>query len=240
MSTPAPYAVETASLVKTFGSFKALRGLDLEVAPGETLAVFGPNGAGKTTLLKILGGVMRPSGGRVLLGGEELKDNTTALRRRIGLVAHQSYLYGGLSAEENLAFYARMYGLPQPAQRMQALLKRVGLTSRRHDRVGTFSRGMQQRLALARALLHQPALLLLDEPDTGLDPQALADLWGIIRRDEEKRTVVFTSHSFARALGACDRVAVLVRGKLAYSQQSSTLTLPGLEAAYRACTEVTT
>jgi heme exporter protein A len=238
MCAPAPHAVETAGLVKTFGSFKALRGLDLQVAAGETLAVFGPNGAGKTTLLKILGGVMRPSAGRVLLGGEELKDSAAALRARIGLVAHQSYLYGGLSAEENLGFYARMYGLPQPAVRIQALLKRVGLAARRHDRVGTFSRGMQQRLALARALLHQPALLLLDEPDTGLDPQALADLWGIVRGDEQKRTVIFTSHSFARALGVCDRVAILVRGKLAFSGQSCALTLPGLEEAYRACAGV--
>ena len=236
MSTPAPSAVETAGLVKTFGSFKALRGLDLKVAPGETLAVFGPNGAGKTTLLKILGGVMRPSGGKVLLAGEELKDSATHLRQLIGLVAHQSYLYSGLSAEENLGFYARMYGLPQPAERIQSLLKRVGLAARRHDRVGTFSRGMQQRLALARAILHRPSLLLMDEPDTGLDPQALADLWGIVRSDEEKRTVIFTSHSFARALGVCDRVAVLVRGKLAYSEQSCALTLPGLEETYHACT----
>jgi heme exporter protein A len=232
-----PPAVETSGLVKSFGNYTALRGIDLQVPAGSTLAVFGPNGAGKTTLIKILASIIRPTFGKILIEGLELKDNAEMLRARLGLVAHQSYLYGNLSAWENLDFYARMYGVENRSSRIGEVLDMVSLTGRKHDRLSTFSRGMQQRMALARALLHRPSILLLDEPETGLDQQALDAMWDIIRREEAgKRSIIFTSHSFERALSVCDDVLILERGRIAYKAQSCTLNLDGLKQKYQECT----
>ncbi len=228
-------AVETRSLTKSFGSMKVLRGLDLKVARGITLAIFGPNGAGKTTLIKMLASVMRPTSGTILIEGQDMKEHADEIRAKLGLLAHQSYLYGTLSAEENLVFYGKMYGVANLKERVSEVMSIVGLGSRRHDRVATFSRGMLQRLSLARAILHHPSLLLLDEPDTGLDPEGLAAMWEIIRKEAPGRTVIFTSHNFERALGVCDEVAVLVRGKIAYSSQSCHLTADSLRDAYNTC-----
>ena len=233
-----PPAVEAQSFAKSFGNIKVLRGLDLKVAKGATLAVFGPNGAGKTTLIKILASVMRPTAGTILIEGLDMKEYADKVRARLGLLAHQSFLYGALTAEENLIFYGKMYGLTDLKERVTSIMSIVGLGARRHDRVAAFSRGMQQRLSLARALLHQPSLLLLDEPDTGLDPQGLAAVWEIIRKDARDRTVVFTSHNFERALAVCSEVAVLAKGKIAYSGQSCQLTADLLREAYRTCVGV--
>jgi heme exporter protein A len=240
MDTPtaAKYAVETIGLTRSFGSFQALRSIDLKVTAGSTMAVFGPNGAGKTTLIKILASVMRPSAGKILIQGFELKDNAEELRSHIGLVAHQSYLYGNLSAQENLGFYARMYAITQAEKRVEEMLGQVGLKARRYDRVNTFSRGMLQRLSLARALLHHPSILLLDEPETGLDQQALESMWGIIKADSATRTVIFTSHNFERALSACDEVLVMEKGRIAFTDKSCRLTLETLREAYQSCTGV--
>ena len=233
----APLAVETSGLIKSFGNYTALRGIDLKVPAGSTLAVFGPNGAGKTTLIKILASIMRPTSGKILIEGLELVDNAELLRARLGLVAHQSYLYGNLSAWENLDFYARMYGVENRNTRIAEMLDLVSLTSRKHDRLSTFSRGMQQRMALARALLHRPSILLLDEPETGLDQQALGAMWDIIRREETgKRTIIFTSHSFERALAVCDDVVILERGRIAFQAQRCALNLDGLKQKYQECT----
>ncbi len=229
-------AVETISLTRTFGNNRVLRGLDIQVAPGAALAVFGPNGAGKTTLIKILSGVMRPTSGQVLIDGLDLREHAEEARARMGLLAHQSYLYGALSAEENLAFYGRVYGVVQLKERISDMLSLVGLSARRHDRVATFSRGMQQRLSLGRALLHNPEVLLLDEPETGLDQQGLEAMWDIIRRDNTRRTIIFTSHNFERALSVCDEAAVLDKGKIAFSEKSCNLTLGLLKEAYQSCT----
>ena len=229
------FAIETRSLVKSFGNSKVLRGLDLKVAEGTTLAIFGPNGAGKTTLIKTLASVMHPTGGSILIDGLDMKEHAGEVRARLGLLAHQSYLYGALSAEENLTFYGKMYGVASLQDRIGEILSAVGLSHRRHDRVATFSRGMQQRLSLARALLHRPSILLLDEPDTGLDPQGLAAMWSIIRKDSPTRTVIFTSHNFERALAVCDEVAVLARGKISYTARTCELTLETLQQAYESC-----
>jgi len=230
-------AVETAGLVKSFGNYTALRGIDLQVPAGSTLAVFGPNGAGKTTLIKILASIMRPTSGRILIEGLELKDNAELVRAKLGLVAHQSYLYGNLSAWENLDFYARMYGVEYRSKRIGEVLDLVNMTGRKHDRLSTFSRGMQQRMALARALLHRPSILLLDEPETGLDQQALGVMWDIIRREETgRRNIIFTSHSFERALSVCDDVVILERGRIAFKAQACTLNLDGLKQKYGECT----
>ena len=234
-----PPAVETAGLTKTFGSYKALRGIDLKVRAGSTLAVLGPNGAGKTTLIKILAGIMSPTSGKILIEGLGIKDSAERTRARLGLVAHQSYLYGNLSAWENLDFYARMYGVEDRNRRIGEVLDLVSMTGRKHDRFSTFSRGMQQRMALARALLHKPSILLLDEPETGLDQQALGAMWDIIRREETgKRTIIFTSHSFERALSVCDDVLILERGKIAYQAPACTLNLDSLKQKYQECTAV--
>jgi heme exporter protein A len=230
-------AIETSGLVKSFGDYKVLRGIDLQVAAGNTLAVFGPNGAGKTTLIKILASIMRPSSGKILIEGLELKDNAELVRARLGLVAHQSYLYGNLSAWENLDFYARMYGVEDRNKRIAEMLDMVSMTARKHDRLSTFSRGMQQRMALARALLHRPSVLLLDEPETGLDQQALGAMWDIIRSEgDDSPTVIFTSHSFERALSVCDDVIILERGRIVYKAQACTLGLDSLKQKYQECT----
>jgi heme exporter protein A len=236
-ATARTWAVETSELGKSFGNYKALRGIDLKVLSGSTLAVFGPNGAGKTTLIKILASIMRPTSGKILIEGADIADNAETLRSRLGLVAHQSYLYGNLSAWENLDFYARMYGVEDRNKRIGEVLGLVNMTGRKHDRLSTFSRGMQQRVALARALLHKPSILLLDEPETGLDQQALGAMWDIIRREEAgKRTIIFTSHSFERALAVCDDVIILERGKIAYRERSCNLSLDSLKQKYSECT----
>jgi heme exporter protein A len=236
--TPTPPAVEVRSLTKSFGNIKVLRSLDLKVTKGTTLAIFGPNGAGKTTLIKTLASVMRPTSGTILIDGLDVKEHPEDIRAKIGLLAHQSYLYGALSAEENLAFYGKMYGVTGLKGRIDDIMSTVGLAARRHYRVGTFSRGMLQRLSLARALLHSPTLLLLDEPDTGLDPQGLAAMWQIIRKNAPDRTVIFTSHNFERALAVCDEVAVLTQGKIAFTGRSCELTLASIEQAYNNCVGV--
>ncbi|MGC8825601.1 MAG: heme ABC exporter ATP-binding protein CcmA, partial [Anaerolineae bacterium] len=165
-------AVEARGISKAFGRYRVLRGVDLRIEQGEFLALLGPNGAGKTTFLRILATLSRPTEGRAWINGQPLDGDTRRVRQQIGLVSHQTFLYGDLTAEENLRFYGRLYRVPALEDRIAELLERVGLYERRHDPVRTFSRGMQQRLSIARAVLHDPPVLLLDEPDTGLDQQA--------------------------------------------------------------------
>lgn len=225
-------AIETRTLTKSFGNTKVLRSLNFRVEPGSTLAIFGPNGAGKTTLIKILAGIMSPTSGHVLIDGHNLSEHAQEVRTCLGLVSHQSYLYSTLSAEENLIFYGKMYGVMGLKERISEILSLVGLASRRHDRVSTFSRGMLQRLSLGRALLHKPSIMMLDEPDTGLDPQALAAMWDMLRHDAPNRTIIFTSHNFERALTAASETMILVKGKVAWNTPNCTLTLADLRDAY--------
>ena len=230
-------AIEVRGLTKSFGNNLALGGIDLEVETGKTLAVFGPNGAGKTTLIKILASIMKPTAGEVSINGFSLKDNAEAIRSHIGIVSHQTFLYGNLSAYENLHFYSRMYDVPHYKKRIMQVASMVGMESRLYDRINTLSRGMQQRFSIARALLHQPDIVLLDEPETGLDQQAIAMLWELLKEDgSKKRSVVFTSHSLERGLKACDDLIILNRGKIACCQPGSTLNLAGLEQLYKEST----
>ncbi len=222
--------IETRNLTKAFGSKYALRGVDLRVMPGESVVLFGPNGAGKTTLVRILASLSRPSGGSVRIGGLDLKSHADGIRRYLGVVSHAPLLYDSLTAEENLRFFAGLYGLARPEQRIAKMLERVGLYARRNDLVRTYSRGMVQRLAIARALLHEPEILLLDEPDTGLDPQAaemlhdlLAELSGRhpvetlhATSPQRRRTIVTVTHSLERGLAIADRVVIMANGRIVY------------------------
>jgi len=225
--------IEIRGLVKSFGHKAVLKGIDLEVADGQFLTLVGPNGAGKTTLIRILATLSRATSGTVWMGGFDLADASVDIRRNMGLVSHQTLLYGDLTPDENLRFYGRMYDVPDLEDRIGTVLQQVGLEGRRHDPVRTFSRGMQQRLAIARAILHWPSILLLDEPDTGLDQHAAEMLHELLATVGTKgRTVLMTTHNLERGLSMGDRVAILAGGRIAYEADKSTLDLEGLREVY--------
>jgi len=225
--------IEARDVSKRFGRQVALRGVDLRVSPGRTLAIVGPNGAGKSTLLRILSTLARPSSGVVLLGGVPVADDPVAARRRLGVVFEAPFLYDELTGLENLAYYARLYGLRDAASRTATLAALVGLEGRLHDRVGVYSRGMAQRLSIARALLHRPDVLLLDEPDAGLDPAAVADLPRLLRGDGVPgRAIVLTTHDLDLALTLADDVAILAGGRFVFAAPTDTLTPTTLRCAY--------
>lgn len=216
MSTNA--LISITNVHKRFGRKQVLRGVDLHVTQGEVRALLGANGAGKTTLMRIVSGLGKPDRGDVQLGGVSLRKAGHELRRYIGLVGHAPLLYDNLSAWENLAFFARLYDIEQPAPRMEALLHAVGLWHRRHDPVRTYSRGMVQRLAIARAILHDPPVLLLDEPDTGLDQGSADMLAGLIRQlGADNRAILLSTHNFDRAAAWADSVSLLADGRIAHS-----------------------
>jgi heme exporter protein A len=232
-------AIEVRKLVKSFGHQTALRGVDLNVAEGEFLTLFGPNGAGKTTLIRCVSSLTRPSAGMVRLRGQDLGKAATSLRRHIGLISHNPLLYGDLTAEENLRFFARMYDLADPETRIDGALEQVGLFARRRDPVRNYSRGMVQRLAIARAILHDPSIMLLDEPYTGLDLQA-ADMLRSILQDlaASHRTVILTTHNLEQGLEMCDRAAILHRGKITWEGLRVGLDLAGMKQIYRDVTRL--
>ena len=203
--------------------------------PGECLALLGPNGAGKTTLMRILSTLARPTAGLVRVAGLPLPAAAGEVRRRLGVVSHQTLLYADLTAQENLEFYARLYALSRPAPRITAVLEHVGLLRRRRDLVRTLSRGMQQRLAIARALLPDPAVMLCDEPYTGLDPQAAGMLDELLRSLAlGGRTVLLTTHDLPRALAVAGRIAILAGGVIAYTGRSRDLDASSLGNLYAA------
>jgi len=210
--------ITVKKLVKRFGPKVVLRGLDFEVESGEFVALLGPNGAGKTTFLRILASLSRPVMGEVRIAGYLLPQQAAVVRRRLGVVSHLPLLYGDLTAEENLRFYGRMYGIPEMEVRISEVLGIVGLAPRRRDLVRTFSRGMQQRLAIGRAIIHEPEILLFDEPHTGLDQEASEMLDGLLREVSGfGRTVVMTSHDISKAAALATRVDILSRGRIAES-----------------------
>jgi heme exporter protein A len=226
--------IQVHQLVKRFGAKTVLRGLNFEVGQGEFVALLGPNGAGKTTFLRILASLSRPTLGKVQIAGYALPEQAAAVRRCLGVVSHLPLLYGDLSAEENLRFYGRMYAVEQLDHRISEVLNLVGLERRRSDLTRTFSRGMQQRLAIGRAVLHDPEVLLLDEPHTGLDQDACQMLDAVLSQVAARgRTVVMTSHDLARASDLASRFDVLSRGRIQASVQRSDLPRDGLLAFYR-------
>jgi heme exporter protein A len=226
--------IHVTKLIKRFGLKTILHGLDFQVAPGEFVALLGPNGAGKTTFLRILASLSRPTLGEVRIAGYRLPDQASAVRQRLGVVSHQPLLYGDLTAEENLRFFGRMYGVPDLNARILETLELVGLAPRRRDLVRTFSRGMQQRLAIGRAVLHDPDVMLFDEPHTGLDQDASLMLDGVLREVAALgRTVVMTSHDLARAADLASRFDVLSHGKIAATVDRSQIDPNQLLAFYR-------
>jgi heme exporter protein A len=226
--------IEVRKLVKRFGLKTVLRGLDFQVETGEFVALLGPNGAGKTTFLRILSSLSRPSLGDVRIAGYSLPAQASAVRRRLGVVSHLPLLYGDLTAEENLRFYGRMYGVADLNQRVHQVLELVGLAARRRDLVRTFSRGMQQRLAIGRAVLHDPEVMLFDEPHTGLDQDASNMLDNVLREVAARgRTVVMTSHDLARTADLASRFDVLSRGTITASVSRGEIDPEQLPGFYR-------
>src|SRR5688572_13140385 len=226
--------IETKKLVKRFGSKTVLRGVDFNVQPGEFVALLGPNGAGKTTFLRILASLSRPTLGEVMVAGHKLPDQADKVRAQLGVVSHLPLLYPELTAEENLRFYARMYGIDHVEMRITEVLQMIGLEHRRRDLVSTFSRGMQQRLAIGRAVTHDPQVMLFDEPYTGLDQDASEMLDDVLRSvAAQGRTVVMTSHDLARAEDLATRFDILSRGVIVNSATQKDLQQTDLLKFYK-------
>ena len=228
--------VRLEGVTKRFAHVWALRGIDLELRRGRCLGIFGANGAGKTTLLNILATLTRPSAGQVTIAGYDAVRQADKIRPRLGVLGHRTYLYGDLTAQENLQFYGRLFGVPDALQRGRELLRSVDLEADSTQRVRTFSRGMQQRLAIARVLLHEPELLLLDEPYTGLDQHAAARLQQVLDDLQAAgRTIILSTHDLARGLAVCDEVLIQHRGKIAYYHEAAAdLDIIGFEQLYAA------
>jgi len=217
-----PRMIKIKGLVKNYGLNPVLRGVDLHVRQGEFVTLVGANGAGKTTLIRIAATLLNPTSGEAQIGGWPLPRHADKVRQHIGLVSHQAMLYGDLTAAENLSFFVKLYRLDNGADRVARALKEVGLTARQRDPVSTFSRGMVQRLTIARATLHEPDVLLLDEPYTGLDQDAARLLDGLLQREmERERTILMITHNLVHGLNLCHRSAILNRGKIVAEINSS-------------------
>lgn len=210
--------IETKGLTKIFGSFTAVADVDLSVASGEVLVLLGPNGAGKTTTTRMLASILRPTSGSARIAGYDALRQAVDVRRHIGLLTEHHGLYTRMRAGEYLAFFARIYGLPaaQADLRVQTLLRQVGMQDVSDRRLGEFSKGMRQKLALVRALLHDPPVLLLDEPTSAMDPaSARLVRESIGRLRSSNRAVVVTTHNLAEAELLADRIAIICRGRIA-------------------------
>jgi heme exporter protein A len=225
--------IELRRLTKTFGHRPVLRGLDFTIHEGDFVVLLGANGAGKTTLLHLIAGLSKPSGGDIIINGYRLAESASELRRFMGLVSHKPLLYDDLTAVQNLRFYAQMYDVPDAAGRIETVLNQVGLWGRHHDPVRTYSRGMQQRLAIARAILHNPPILLLDEPDTGLDQHAATLLHDLLSAvGAAQRTILMTTHNLERGLSLGQRVAILAQGKIVYDVPGRAVSVDAVRAEY--------
>ncbi len=218
------------SLHKVYGTRQAVAGLSFEVAPGEIFGLLGPNGAGKSTTVQMIAGLVAPSAGSIAIAGFDVVRDPKRARRRVGFVPQEIALYAALSGEDNLAFWGQMYGLSGQylKKRIELVLELVGLAERRRDRVGAYSGGMQRRLNLAAGLLHEPELLLLDEPTVGVDPQSRNRIFeGIEQLNREGLTIIYTSHYLEEVERLCHRVAIIESGKLLALDSPSQLKATG-------------
>jgi len=231
--------IEVDSLCKKFGSRQILNGIDLKVFSGDFLTIFGSNGAGKTTLLKILSTLILPSSGTIEIGGFDIKEDSNGVRSQIGLISHNSYLYPDLTAYENLRFYGKMFAVPRLENRITELLELVELEHRKFDLVRTFSCGMQQRLSIARALLHDSPIFFLDEPYSGLDVHASEILDRVLTNlKSENHTFLLTTHDLIKGIEVCTRVAILNNGVISYEAPKGEIDPACFPDVYKKCIEV--
>ncbi len=230
--------IHVHGITKNFGSMTVLDNVTFSVKGGEFLTIVGPNGAGKTTLIKIMATLVNATGGTVEIGGFNVKKSPEKVRAIIGVISHNTYLYNELTAGENLKFFGKMYAIPEIDDRVDEVLGETGLSDRKHDRVGTFSRGMKQRLSIARAILHKPSVLLLDEPYTGLDQQASASLESVLDSlTGSGITTIMISHDLQRSLALSDRVMVLASGTVMHHAPASEVAdVAEFQALYARCT----
>ena len=225
--------IEIENVVKEFGRKGVINGIDLRIEKGDYLVILGPNGAGKTTLLKLISTLLRPSDGTIKIDGYDVKEDGLEVRRRIGVLGHVSYLYDELSAFENLRFYAKMYGVTLGLEEIKAVLSRVKLAHRMNDLVGTYSRGMKQRLAIARAIIHKPKILLLDEPYTGLDLNGRKILTDMLREFQKQGiTTVMVTHDIERGYEMGNRLAVIIDGKIAADLRKEDMSIEDFKNRY--------
>lgn len=209
---------------KTFGLLEALKGINLEFVTGDFVTIVGQNGAGKSTLLKIMAGLMAPSLGEIIINGNTFKNGSGMHREEMGVVTHQACLYPSLSAYANLLFFGKLFMVKELHSRIEEVLKRVGLWERKDDPVTTYSCGMKQRLAISRAVLHHPSLLLLDEPFSGLDPRAVEDLKELLNEfKEEGKTIIMITHQLDVGYELADRLTVIHKGRVIHDEEKSKL-----------------
>jgi len=207
--------IRTENLTKEYDGFKAVDNLNLRVRKGEIYGFLGPNGAGKTTTILMLLGILRPTRGKVYLMGEQLKKNPLEIKKKIGVVSEKQYLYKEMSAEEYLNFFADLYGVKNKRKRIDELLSAVNLSEVRKRKLGAFSRGMQQKIGFARAFLHEPEVLLLDEPVSGLDPVGIKQVRDLIKEENKRgRTIFISSHLLSEVERLCGKMGIINKGKL--------------------------
>jgi heme exporter protein A len=233
ISSGGPPVVEVAELTRAFGTRQALAGVTFSLAPGECLALFGPNGAGKTTLLRVLAGLIKPSSGSARVTGIQLPGGAEA-RSRVGLISHRTMLYEALSARENVSFAARLYGMRDVRARVDVALQRMAMVERADAPVRSLSRGMQQRVSIARAMVHAPQLVLADEPYSGLDDsgaRALTSLLGELR--SAGTAIIVVTHNLAEGLSLATHAAVIQRGRFVRYDAVDRIDAGSYSAAYR-------
>jgi len=207
--------IEVNDISKSFGDVRAVDGVSFRVEKGEIYGFLGPNGAGKTTTISIISGLLEPDSGTISIGGEELTAKTTEVKRNLGVVPQEIALYDELSGRENLIFWGSLYGIPSAELRESAerVLDMVDLTARADDQVRTYSGGMKRRINLGAGLIHDPELILMDEPTLGIDPQARASMLDIVRKEAERgKTIIYTTHYLDEAQNLCDRIAIIDKG----------------------------
>lgn len=218
---------------KNYGHVKALRGVGFTIEEGSFVSIFGPNGAGKSTLLKVLSHQTYPTGGEVLYSGIPLKKLTDSFRKKFGVISHQPFVYENLSAMENLSFYGSLYGIADVEERAEYLLKKVDLYSRRNDPVRTYSRGMLQRVSIARALVHDPEIIFLDEPYTGLDSVASRNLTALLTEQlSGNKTIIMVTHDLKIGLELANRVIIIKKGEAVFNEKKENIDSGGFEKIY--------
>jgi heme exporter protein A len=228
-----PPIVDVADLARSFGSRKAVAGVTFSLAPGDCLAVFGPNGAGKTTLLRLLAGLLKPSSGSARIAGIPLPGGTLA-RSRVGLISHHTMLYEALTARENVSFAARLYGIRDPRTLVDDSLRRMSMLERADAPVRLLSRGMQQRVSIARAMVHSPRVVLADEPYSGLDDSGARSLTALLRELRSAGTaIIIVTHNLVEGLSLATNAAVMQRGRFVRYDRSEGIDSTLYAATYR-------